>query len=945
MYELKTGNGILSGALAVLVAMAAASAWAGETDDGGLFDIRDGVLRGMKATDADEVVVPGSVKRLVYGSFRSPGYAYSRTRVVRLSEGVESIGERSFDGLRGLEKVVIPSTVTHIAYGAFYLNSQLDMLEIDPSAPFKFENGLLLDKAGKTVLFARQSLRRAEIPATVERIGEDAFWGCRKLQSISIPEGVKTIGKNAFRACESLVAVELPSSLEDLQDAAFADCPSLDRISIAGHPSLSAAGNLLLDDSGKTVVRVFGSPVEVRIPDGVTRIAPEAFSNCKTLQTVFVPDSVSEIGSAAFGYCPELQTLRLPSHLDKCGSNIANHCPKLRDLAMPEGIETLSFTYWGCKSLTRLQIPKSVETVGQQAIQGCDGLEEIVFPEGIKTFSGNGIVSECANLVRIVLPASVETISGMNIFGKNPKLETIDVSPENRFFTSVEGVLFDKDMTRLIQCPGAKAGIYEIPSSVLEINPLAFSGCRNLTEVRIPDSVRTIGYRAFGDCPAATNRIAAAVSGAAKEEKPVANPAFPFADVGMDDAGDTDGGLPIAKFPVDGIVAGFTFNDQDKADDFVKKGRKFMASGLPHGSGSRVADDLVKDGALQLPGGHAWEFHAHLGVPELRYDRFTVAMNFRPVFGGRSPLPLVSFGGGWRWFHVLLRPDGTPVVAFRGLAGGNELSFPLPAKFRPDEWNWIAVAVDVASHRLSAVVDGRRIPDIALPDDFAFRFNREEREKCRTIEFANLNNGTVFKGEINGFLLFDRAFTDDELEAIAIAPEEEEAPWVFRPGEEDAVFYWNGTVSDGLVTLDARLSDGKVSVALPDVLSVPGGVLDLRKPVLDGQGAELALVGIGEEDRGQLHVGFGGRRRDMTAVLLPETLKWIGPGAFERCKNLTSLTIPAAVERIGQKAFLDCPALEKLEFENRSFPLSNSVFGYSETEGDTRRPATNLLPE
>ena len=93
------------------------------------------------------------------------------------------------------------------------------------------------------------------------------------------------------------------------------------------------------------------------------------------------------------------------------------------------------------------------------------------------------------------------------MFGNNPELETIAVSPDNRFFRSVDGVLFDKDMKRLIQCPGAKSGVYEIPGTVTEINPFAFSGCHNLTEIKIPASLKTIGDNAFRDCPAKRSHV------------------------------------------------------------------------------------------------------------------------------------------------------------------------------------------------------------------------------------------------------------------------------------------------------------------------------------------------------------------------------------------------------------------------------------------------------
>jgi thiol-disulfide isomerase/thioredoxin len=473
---------------------------------GPTFEIAGGVLRRTRPNGAETVDVPGTVKRIEYGSF----VGADGVRAVRLPHGLVEIGNRSFENCRSLERVSIPASVTKIGPGAFGVCPRLSELEIEPGSKFEFRNGILYDTQEKAVLFALPRTRHVAWPEGARTIAEYAFRMCNELEEAVIPDSVAKIDRLAFFQCDRLARVRLPASLEVLEDSAIAFCPSLERVEIApGNPLYTVSGNLLFADGGKTLVCGFGPLDEIRIPDEVAKIAPRALAENRTLRKVFVPDTVSDIGYDAFSHCPELEELRLPVNVAKCADNIASQCPKLRDLVLPEGIEELRFTYWGCKSLETLRIPSSVKTVGQQAIQGCDGLAEIVFPEGIRVFLGNGIVSDCANLARIVLPSTVETIQGWNVFGKNPKLETIDVSPENPFFRSEDGVLFDKEMTRLVQCPGAKAGIYEIPSSVVEIAPFAFSGCRNLAEIRIPGSVKTIGDRAFADCPAKTVRDSA----------------------------------------------------------------------------------------------------------------------------------------------------------------------------------------------------------------------------------------------------------------------------------------------------------------------------------------------------------------------------------------------------------------------------------------------------
>ena len=102
-------------------------------------------------------------------------------------------------------------------------------------------------------------------------------------------------------------------------------------------------------------------------------------------------------------------------------------------------------------------------------------------------------------LVRsIILPDSVTDIDGSMIV--SPTIEEILVAETNPKFVTVDGVLYNKDKSVLIRCPQAKAGNFIIPDSVIEIRISAFSGCRNLSEIKIPDSVKIIAESAFKNC-------------------------------------------------------------------------------------------------------------------------------------------------------------------------------------------------------------------------------------------------------------------------------------------------------------------------------------------------------------------------------------------------------------------------------------------------------------
>jgi hypothetical protein len=112
-------------------------------------------------------------------------------------------------------------------------------------------------------------------------------------------------------------------------------------------------------------------------------------------------------------------------------------------------------------------------------------------------FAATGVTS-------IAIPDSVTNI-GEYAFWSCSTLTAITVDPLNLFYSSLDGVLFDKSQSTLIQFPEATLGSYTIPSSVTRIGDLAFDECVNLTSVAIPASVTSIGDLAFYDCTGLTN--------------------------------------------------------------------------------------------------------------------------------------------------------------------------------------------------------------------------------------------------------------------------------------------------------------------------------------------------------------------------------------------------------------------------------------------------------
>ncbi len=268
-----------------------------------------------------------------------------------------------------------------------------------------------------------------------------------------------------------------------------------------------------VNEDGETVTIIHyhsGADTEVVIPrtlggKNVTSIGEHAFYGCESLTNVTIPDSVTTIGDYAFSNCTSLASVTIPNSVTTIGMVAFNGCTSLTSVTIPDSVTTIgedAFSF--CTSLTSVTIPDSVTTIGDCAFRGCTTLASVTIPDSVTTI-GDLAFYNCTTLASVIIPNSVTTI-GKNAFSNCTSLENIIVGENNAYYLSINGVLFNKDKSKLIYYPAGMKNIsYTIPDGVTTIGDYAFYNCTSLASVTIPDSVTTIENDAFSRCTSLTS--------------------------------------------------------------------------------------------------------------------------------------------------------------------------------------------------------------------------------------------------------------------------------------------------------------------------------------------------------------------------------------------------------------------------------------------------------
>ncbi len=440
------------------------------------------------------------------------------TKVI-IPEGVERIDSYAFALLTALEEVVLPSTLTEIAYNAFFGCEKLQKISFSGENNLKLINyaafygcdlrGTLdLSSAyviGDMAFYGNKNLEGIHLPKTLQSIGSYAFYGCEKLTDVQVTADQVKYGPYAFMGCAALKSFEIKSSL--VPAGMFLDCSNLENVTIGA--SVNAINEYAFRGTkvktfevaeGNTAFKIQKAPYVISA-DGKTLVAVAPSVTGEFTAANIGNAEVTTIGRGAFSHVNRVTSVKLPSvtvvgAYGFAGDEADKYLTSVQ-LGKLTNIGDYGFSAAGITQMPSFDVNTYI---GKYAFLLSD-LTSVVIPDGMSI--SEGAFSRCKNLVSVTIGNDV-TLGDFAFFQDFNDSFKIAKKTEND--TDLFYYVFTSKLTELTIGNDVTIGNNAFTSAFnLEtitlgenavIGNMAFHNCQSLKNIDL-SKVQSIGDYAF----------------------------------------------------------------------------------------------------------------------------------------------------------------------------------------------------------------------------------------------------------------------------------------------------------------------------------------------------------------------------------------------------------------------------------------------------------------
>jgi len=628
--------------------------------------------------------------------------------------------------------------------------------------------------------------------------------------------------------------------------------------------AVQAQFNYTVTNGTVTITGYTGTNSVVVIPDTITGLPVTAIEFfCLddltwnlSLTSVTIPNSVTSIGDSAFGFCASLTNV-----------TIGNGVTSIGDFAF-SGLGDDGKLY-GCP-LMNITIPNSVTNIGADAFASCTKLSNVNLGNGV-TSVGRGTFSDCINLTSIMIPNSVTSI-GDYAFYECYSLTTVTI-PNSVTNLGAGAFAYCIDLTSIT-----------IPTSVTSIGGSAFEGCGRLTNVTIPNSVTNIGADAFASCTNLTatnvetnNPVYSSLGGVLFNQSQTTLIRYPSGKVGFYSIPNSVISIAASAFNYCGKLTGVTIGPSVTSigAEAFDQCTSLTSVTIP----DRVTN--IKDGYVH----YDFQGYYSQGYPYF-HGTFSYCTSLTKVTIGNNVTNIGDYAFlGCTSLASVTIGNGVASIGSLAFAGCGLTSVAIPDS-------------------VTNIKDGGATYYASYVPEGTFSY-------CTSLTNVTIGNNVTNIGDY-------AFFGCTSLSSLTIGPS------VSRIGAaafDQCISLTSVTIGPSVTSIGASAF---VGTSLSSV-TIPNSVTNIGANAL----ASTRLTAINVETNNPVYSSRDGVlfNQSQTTLIrypwgrvgsysIPNSVKYIGSGAFDSCSGLTSVTIPDSVTSIEDEAFDFCGRLTNVTIAN-----------------------------